>query len=98
MTRRRSGFLTLLAAAFLAAAAAVPQAPPVPVPDPNPLMSRSLLPFQAPPFDRIRVADYQPAIEAGMKQQRRRLPPSPPTRRRRPSPTRSRRWSARASC
>jgi peptidyl-dipeptidase Dcp len=35
----------------------------------NPLLTRSALPFQAPPFDRIRDADYQPALEQGMKEQ-----------------------------
>jgi len=35
----------------------------------NPLLSASALPYQAPPFDKIEDADYQPAIEAGMKQQ-----------------------------
>ncbi|QNH15170.1 peptidyl-dipeptidase Dcp [Xanthomonas sp. GW] len=31
-------------------------------------MSASTLPFQAPPFDKIKDADYQPAFEEGMKQ------------------------------
>jgi peptidyl-dipeptidase Dcp len=35
----------------------------------NPLLTKSPLPFQAPPFDKIQVSDYQPAIEEGMKQQ-----------------------------
>ena len=35
----------------------------------NPLYAPSALPFQAPPFDKIKDADYQPAIEAGMAQQ-----------------------------
>jgi peptidyl-dipeptidase Dcp len=35
----------------------------------NPFYDASSLPFQAPPFDRIKDADYQPAIEAGMAQQ-----------------------------
>lgn len=34
----------------------------------NALMTASTLPFQAPPFDRLKDADYQPAIEEGMKQ------------------------------
>ncbi|EKU26702.1 peptidyl-dipeptidase Dcp [Xanthomonas graminis] len=34
----------------------------------NPLLSASTLPFQAPPFDKIKDADYQPAFEEGMKQ------------------------------
>src|ERR1700676_2895243 len=35
----------------------------------NPFYAASTLPFQAPPFDRIRDEHYQPAIEAGMLQQ-----------------------------
>jgi peptidyl-dipeptidase Dcp len=35
----------------------------------NPFYSPSTLPFHAPPFDRIKDEDYQPAIEAGMAQQ-----------------------------
>lgn len=35
----------------------------------NPLLQPSKLPFQAIPFDKIKDADFQPAIEEGMKQQ-----------------------------
>ncbi len=35
----------------------------------NPFYSPSTLPFHAPPFDRIKDEDFQPAIEAGMAQQ-----------------------------
>jgi peptidyl-dipeptidase Dcp len=35
----------------------------------NPFYAASTLPFQAPPFDRIHDADFQPAIEAGIVQQ-----------------------------
>src|SRR6202789_342636 len=35
----------------------------------NPFYAPSTLPFHAPPFDKIKDADYQPAIEAGMGQQ-----------------------------
>ncbi len=35
----------------------------------NPFASRSTLPFEAPPFDRITDADYQPAFEQGMAEQ-----------------------------
>jgi peptidyl-dipeptidase Dcp len=35
---------------------------------PNPFLTASTLQYQAPPFDKIRDADYQPAMEAGMKQ------------------------------
>ncbi|HKE37615.1 MAG TPA: M3 family metallopeptidase [Candidatus Baltobacteraceae bacterium] len=50
----------------------------------NPLMQPSTLPFGAFPFDRISDSDYQPAIEAGMAQQRKEMDaiandPAPPT-------------------
>ena len=35
----------------------------------NPFFAASTLPFQAPPFDKIKDSDYQPAIEEGMKRQ-----------------------------
>ena len=35
----------------------------------NPFYAQSSLPFHAPPFDKIKDTDYQPAIEAGMAQQ-----------------------------
>ena len=94
MTPRRSGLHAVLAAAFLVGAAAVPQTAPTPVPDPNPLMARSTLPYQAPPFDRLKDTDYEPAIEAGMKEQLAEMARSPTTRPHRPSRTPSRRWSA----
>src|SRR6266436_9765061 len=34
----------------------------------NPFYAPSTLPFQAPPFDKIKDEDFQPAIEAGMAQ------------------------------
>ncbi|HEY5086596.1 MAG TPA: peptidyl-dipeptidase Dcp [Gemmatimonadaceae bacterium] len=51
---------------------------------PNPFFSASTLPFQAPRFDKIQDADYQPAIEEGMKQQLAEVAriidnPAPPT-------------------
>jgi peptidyl-dipeptidase Dcp len=39
----------------------------------NPFYSPSTLPFHAPPFDRIKDSDYQPAIEAGMAEQIREI-------------------------
>ena len=39
----------------------------------NPFYSPSALAFHAPPFDRIRDSDYQPAIEAGMAEQQREM-------------------------
>jgi peptidyl-dipeptidase Dcp len=35
----------------------------------NPLLGPSTLPFQAPPFDRIRDEHYQPALQEGMRKQ-----------------------------
>jgi peptidyl-dipeptidase Dcp len=35
----------------------------------NPFFAPSTLPFQAPPFDKIKDEDYQPAIEAGMAEE-----------------------------
>lgn len=49
--------------------AAAPAASQSPAPAAaNPLLSASTLPFQAPPFDKIKDADYLPAFEEGMKQ------------------------------
>ena len=39
----------------------------------NPFYSPSTLPFHAPPFNRIKDSDYQPAIEAGMAAQLREI-------------------------
>ena len=50
----------------------------------NPFFAPSSLPFQAPPFDKIKDEDYQPAIEAGMAEERKEVQaiadnPAPPT-------------------
>ncbi len=50
----------------------------------NPFYATSTLPFHAPPFDKIKDSDYQPAIEAGMAQQLEEIRaiadnPAPPT-------------------
>ncbi|HET8554526.1 MAG TPA: peptidyl-dipeptidase Dcp [Rhodanobacteraceae bacterium] len=50
----------------------------------NPFFTRSTLPFQAPPFDKIRDSDYQPAIEKGMAERLAEVEkiadnPNPPT-------------------
>jgi peptidyl-dipeptidase Dcp len=39
----------------------------------NPFYAPSTLPFHAPAFDKIKDSDYQPAIEAGMAQQRKEM-------------------------
>jgi peptidyl-dipeptidase Dcp len=40
-----------------------------PFPKTNPFSSPSTLPFGAPPFDKIKDADYEPAIDEGMSQE-----------------------------
>ncbi len=40
-----------------------------PAPAENPFFAVSTLPYQAPPFDKIKDADFQPAFDEGMKQQ-----------------------------
>jgi peptidyl-dipeptidase Dcp len=50
----------------------------------NPFYAPSTLPFHAPPFDKIKDEDYQPAIEAGMDQEIAEIQviadnPAPPT-------------------
>jgi peptidyl-dipeptidase Dcp len=41
--------------------------------DGNPLMKKSTLPFQAPPFDQIQASDFLPAFKKGMKKQIREI-------------------------
>jgi peptidyl-dipeptidase Dcp len=43
--------------------------PPNKLPASNPFSSASKLPFQAPAFNKIKVTDYKPALEAGMAEQ-----------------------------
>ncbi len=50
----------------------------------NPFYAESALPFHAPPFDKIKDSDYQPAMDAGMAQQLEEVEkiannPAPPT-------------------
>jgi peptidyl-dipeptidase Dcp len=61
-TRRLAILLGLLGLAGARAAAAQ-------LPSTNPFAAPSPLLYQAPPFDRIHNADFQPAIEEGMRQQ-----------------------------
>jgi peptidyl-dipeptidase Dcp len=58
--------------------------PPAPFGPANPFYSSSTLPFYAPPFNKIKDSDYQPAYEAGMAQQLKEVAviannPAPPT-------------------
>ncbi len=67
---RVRALLTLSAMAISASAA--PGAKPAKAPAKaaaNPFFKASALPFQAPPFDKIKDSDYQPAIEEGMRLQ-----------------------------
>jgi peptidyl-dipeptidase Dcp len=74
-----------VAAAPAAPPAAAPPAEPSPPPrEVNPLLEPSSLPFHLPPFDKIKDADYAPAFEAGMAEQRKEIDaiahnPEPPT-------------------
>lgn len=56
-------------------ASAGPTAPVAKFGPGNPFFAPSKLPFHAPPFDKIKDEDYQPAIEAGMAEQRKEMKP-----------------------
>jgi peptidyl-dipeptidase Dcp len=64
MTMKRA--LALLV--FLAACSGTKPASGPAGPTENPFLTASTLQYQAPPFDKIHDADYQPAIEEGIKQ------------------------------
>ena len=75
-TRCRIGKVLLLFVCVLLRAQAIAQGSTKPAPaattefgPSNPFYAPSTLPFQAPPFDKIKDEDFQPAIEAGMAQQ-----------------------------
>jgi peptidyl-dipeptidase Dcp len=73
-----SGAFALGAAYALATTADAPFGPS------NPFYAPSTLPFHAPPFDKIKDEDYQPAIEAGMAEELSEMQaiadnPAPPT-------------------
>jgi len=76
--------MKMVFAAFLAIAPAMSVPGAVPATSDNPLLEPSVLPYQMPPFDRIRVSDYVPAFEETMRQQLREVAaiahnPKPPT-------------------
>jgi peptidyl-dipeptidase Dcp len=60
--------LTLLLTA-IAIALSLTSTPDTKLTPQNPFYAPSTLPFHAPPFDKIKDEDYQPAIEAGMAQE-----------------------------
>src|SRR5207245_10870315 len=65
-------FIILAAIGALAVALSIKPGltPDAPFGPANPFYAPSTLPFQAPPFDKIKDGDYQPAIEGGMAEQR----------------------------
>jgi peptidyl-dipeptidase Dcp len=77
-------FIALAAGAALSAGAAWADEAKAQFGPSNPFYAPSTLPFQAPPFDKIKDEDYRPAIEAGMAQQLAEIQaiandPEPPT-------------------
>ena len=64
----KSSLLTLLISACVLAANAQ-----TPAPSSNPFFEPSVLPYQLPPFDKIKDADFRPAFEAGMAEQRKEV-------------------------
>ena len=86
----QKGIVTILKTGILVAAV-LPQVPSNAATPPlaqfgpsNPFYAASTWPFEAPPFDKIKDSDYQPALEAGMAQQREEVRaiaenPEPPT-------------------
>jgi peptidyl-dipeptidase Dcp len=70
----RTQYLSMFAAGFLATAlTAAAAATGTPGMADNPFAQPSTLPFEMPPFDRIRDADYPPAFAAGMAEQLREV-------------------------
>ncbi|HSU97653.1 MAG TPA: hypothetical protein VLI40_10510, partial [Gemmatimonadaceae bacterium] len=59
---------SLLITAGLAAISVAPVTAQTAATAQNPLLTPSTLPFEAPPFDRIKDSDFQPAIDEGMRQ------------------------------
>src|ERR1700723_404993 len=82
--RPRIHHVITAAAGAIALSSSAVAAPTVGFGPSNPFYKPSTLPFQAPPFDKIHDADYQPAMEAGMAQQLTEIRaiadnPNPPT-------------------
>jgi peptidyl-dipeptidase Dcp len=65
--------MKLLFAAFLAVAPVVAVQGAGSATSGNPVLEPSVLPYQMPPFDRIRVSDYVPAFEEAMREQLREV-------------------------
>jgi peptidyl-dipeptidase Dcp len=79
-----SGALTVLSTCAVAICAAQTQPAPADFGPSNPFYAPSALPLQAPPFDKIKDSDYQPAMDVGMAEQLKEVDaiannPAPPT-------------------
>ncbi len=80
----RTVMLTLAGALVLGVSGLSVASEPAAMSHANPLLAPSTLPFQAPPFNKIKDSDYLPAIEAGIKRQLAEVKkiadnPAPPT-------------------
>jgi peptidyl-dipeptidase Dcp len=69
----RSGFVTIVALLVCACSQSTRPAMNEAGSKPNPLFGESTLPYRTPPLDRIGAADFRPAFEAGMAEQRREI-------------------------
>ena len=69
MQRMRAYYLGAAAVAILAACSPSSKKTTTTAQAENPFAQPSTLPLHAPPFDKIKDSDYQPAFEEGMKQQ-----------------------------
>ncbi len=80
-----SAAVVTLAAALMSASCGQPApTPQASAPGPNPLLAPSTLPFQAPPWDKIKSTDFAPAFDDALKQHDAEIAaiandPAPPT-------------------
>ncbi len=65
-----SSFGFLMSAACVATAMSAQSSQRIRTSGQNPLLASSQLPFHAPAFDRVRDADFEPAFDEGLRQQR----------------------------
>jgi peptidyl-dipeptidase Dcp len=84
MKRKQTAILPASLFAFLSLQTKAQTAPENILISSNPFSSASQLTYQAPPFDKIKDADYKPALLAGLQQQRAEIDqiannPEPPT-------------------
>src|SRR5213082_2130377 len=70
-TSAEAALSVIVAMTHIAAISVIAQTSPVQNPDmaDNPLLSESSLPYHIPPFDKIKDEHFEPAIEAGMREQ-----------------------------